>query len=745
MTIMMRVYNSDTFGFFCTLLSILRTNTIDELFVFYNEDSALDKNAVCRMFGDSKCRIIFINLDSVDEVLVEEKCELINMALAVKKLTDSDRILYVSNDTIICGNISQLYNNDFKNRTIIARAQSIEGVRRVGEVVEKGQLFDIRVLLFNLVKTNLDLVTYEALPLVNAKSEQGFLNVLFKDDVLLIYDIEFNFRYSIYSMAARNGIEVGKINPLIVSFERRDYYYSNHIGRANEFCLDEVTIQNAIDNGLILIPYCFRDVFQVSLKVLGFWKQLMKEIDNNYYEKIICKSREILIGDNTLSHRKTMHVLESIKNNEYVDMGSFKKVKYYDLNRYVDTLESNEGVAFLHKIQEYAISILKGKKAKVGYVVYSSSEWQCEILFKLLEDDPCFENYIFVTSLDIGDERTRAELVEETFQFFDDKKKLINMYSGSADDGMIDEMDILIYFSPFEYIPKEVNISNRSINQLCIHIPYAFYIENKDDLRYGDTFYDKLFFRMIWRYYASCERDVEYASERQRFCGYNIRFSGLPKVDELINKSFTIRKNLWKVSNNTKLKVLWAPHFNMAKGMNGTFHENYRWFFNFAKKHNEVSWIVKPHPRMKIGVVEAGVFKNVNEYEKYLDGWQSLNNARVIEYGNYYDIFETSDAMILDSLSFIVEYLYSGKPQLLLLSEKPRELGGIGNDAVDQLYRTRANNYSAIEKFIENCINKRDVMKELREKFVSKELDYYGRNGMGASKYIYNELKKLIL
>ena len=43
------------------------------------------------------------------------------------------------------------------------------------------------------------------------------------------------------------------------------------------------------------------------------------------------------------------------------------------------------------------------------------------------------------------------------------------------------------------------------------------------------------------------------------------------------------------------------------------------------------------------------------------------------EFGEYRDMFLTSDAMILDSVSFMQEYLFTEKPLLVLRKEKDSE------------------------------------------------------------------------
>lgn len=60
---------------------------------------------------------------------------------------------------------------------------------------------------------------------------------------------------------------------------------------------------------------------------------------------------------------------------------------------------------------------------------------------------------------------------------------------------------------------------------------------------------------------------------------------------------------------------------------------------------------------MKYKAIRADIFENEEEWEKYINSWKSLKNAYVMEEGDYKDLFLYSDAMILDSISFLAEYL----------------------------------------------------------------------------------------
>ena len=234
--------------------------------------------------------------------------------------------------------------------------------------------------------------------------------------------------------------------------------------------------------------------------------------------------------------------------------------------------------------------------------------------------------------------------------------------------------------------------------------------------------YDKPIYKMCWKYFSSSRVEQRLIEQDSCMRGYNSFFLGFPKIDELVNKTYHKRLELWKNDENTKKKIIWAPHFNQKEGANGTFFENYRWFYEYAKNRTDISWVVRPHPRMSAGTISAGIFHNKKEYDEYINAWNNLLNAKVIEGGDYYDIFDTSDAMILDSVSFVAEYFYTGKPLLILEPNSNREFNELGVVLRQSAYHARGNDYTSIEHFIDILIEK-DPKKNERDEVLQKYLN----------------------
>ena len=96
-------------------------------------------------------------------------------------------------------------------------------------------------------------------------------------------------------------------------------------------------------------------------------------------------------------------------------------------------------------------------------------------------------------------------------------------------------------------------------------------------------------------------------------------------------------------------KIIYAPHWSIKDAVTGfgNFDKIYKSLYEYVKKNEtSTSWVFRPHPMLRVGAVQQGIFKSEEEYEEYLEMWRQLPNAQVIENGMYTDIFESSDAMI---------------------------------------------------------------------------------------------------
>lgn len=165
---------------------------------------------------------------------------------------------------------------------------------------------------------------------------------------------------------------------------------------------------------------------------------------------------------------------------------------------------------------------------------------------------------------------------------------------------------------------------------------------------------------------------VELAGRYSFVGNRNTVYLGYPKMDSFYGE----RENctIWdelkeKIGNPNAKCVIYAPHHTLDKDKEpvcfSTFAQNGKKMLDFARKYQkDIVWVFKPHPTLRTKAVLAGIFKDDSEWEDYIKQWEDLGNAAYVNDGMYQDLMCKSDAMILDSISFLAEYMYTSHPML---------------------------------------------------------------------------------
>lgn len=378
------------------------------------------------------------------------------------------------------------------------------------------------------------------------------------------------------------------------------------------------------------------------------------------------------------------------------------------------------------------------EKINVGFILYDASMWCGDELYQFFEQHPRYEPVVYMglrtDTKDVNAVRTDFEKGIEGF-----RSKGINVI-GVEDSFASDiNMDIAFCLTPYNYVlPMKLKFMAMKADTLLVSIPYGLELTNIIDMAPVQPI-EYVAWKKFVESEATMEWNREHGADRYRLS----EVSGHPKMD-VFYKRKNSGNHKWKQVRDDAKKIIWAPHWSIAAGVfYATFQYNYEFFYQYAKSHPETSWIVKPHPNLLFSAVENKVFSSESDFREYLEKWNDLPNA-CVETGAYYqDMFITSDAMILDSASFTLEYQYTGKP-LLFLTRETQKFNEIGDALMQVLYRSDGRNFADIERFIEKVVVKGDdTMREARESFFCSNLDYV-KNGKTASQYIFNRINQAI-
>jgi len=229
--------------------------------------------------------------------------------------------------------------------------------------------------------------------------------------------------------------------------------------------------------------------------------------------------------------------------------------------------------------------------------------------------------------------------------------------------------------------------------------------------------------------------------------GLNVVLSGHPILDEYVKDVLDIPDKI----KNGKKTVVYAPHWSIATYHNtSTFHIQYKFFFSLLKKYPDVNFVLKPHPALGSEIkrrISHGE-KGLPGYEEYLDyckAWDESPNGVLVTDSSFIDLFKASDCLITDSYSFLVAWLPTDKPCILLKNPKgPIDVKKYYYHFTHSLLDAYYNCESEIE--IEEVIKKvviegKDPKKEERLKQKEKLIYNFGHAGEFIANYIEKQLR----
>lgn len=365
-----------------------------------------------------------------------------------------------------------------------------------------------------------------------------------------------------------------------------------------------------------------------------------------------------------------------------------------------------------------------------------------------MKDDKRYNPIVFICPYtSFGDEIMKQEM-ENTYQRFTQKEykvqKTLNPDGTWLDINNTFQPDLVFFCSPWDCTLPQYRIENY-LNTLTCYVPYGFKSSNLYSFHFNKGLQN-----YCWRFFVETSIHKKSAKKYSRRKGKNVIVTGFPGMDKLL-KEKTPNFEVWKNKDKKQKRIIWAPHHTIPDSTSSSNYTNYidystfskyaDFMFEIAKKHeNKIDFSFKPHPvlRGKLNMV-WGEEKTDNYFKK----WKELSNGQLDE-GSYIDLFATSDAMIHDSGSFVIEYLYTGKPVMFLVgSEKMKEqFNEIGVEALKVLYQ--GYNQQEITNFIENVVLKeKDDKKEIRNAFFNRIVK--PPNNALASENIYNYIcEKLV-
>jgi len=374
---------------------------------------------------------------------------------------------------------------------------------------------------------------------------------------------------------------------------------------------------------------------------------------------------------------------------------------------------------------------------KVVFVLTHLSVFKTRTVFEKMLRDSAFEPLIIIAPYIIENKKKMFSDMDEMYSYFSKfNYPVIHAYNYKNSSWIDIQKDVkpdMIIMSNPHKLTMDSYYSDLYENFICYYVPYSHQMSKTPN--YIDQ-YNQLFHNVMYRIFAPQSSELLIFKKYSVRKSKNILVTGYPATEILMDRNYKA-KNFWKKQNKIKKKIIFAPHHTIDTPNlpYANFLKYADYFKKLVKIHEDtIQWAFKPHPLLK-GKLKKHKEWGEDKTNEYWDFWENGSNTQLEEKG-YEDLFLTSDAMIHDSGSFLIEYLYVNKPVMYLTSSSLiiDHFNPFGCEAFDICLH--GENFNDIDLFIDSVIQNRDIMKEKREQFLEKNITPYYKDKVPSDRII---------
>ena len=347
--------------------------------------------------------------------------------------------------------------------------------------------------------------------------------------------------------------------------------------------------------------------------------------------------------------------------------------------------------------------VVAKSQINVCFLVSEPSKWNVQQLYEAFDKSAMFQPFVVVTKLEYSmDEQSYKQAVK----IF--KRYVSRVYEGyDVDTHKSVELDrfgadIVFYQQPWE-LQKNQSVYQVARYALTCYLSYA--IEDAETAIRENTVQ---FYSLLFKYFVFSMSTEAELKNRFGYCFSNLEAVGHPKLDVYAD---------YNPDNYQHNYVIYAPHHTVIEGVGnsyGTFAWSGRLVLDWAKKHTNIKWVFKPHPKLKGMLIKSHVM-TPDEVEEYYKEWSQVGWK--YEEGNYFDIFKNSRCMITDCGSFLTEYLPTMQPVIHLRNKRSQKHSVTNTEIMEHYYKCYAP--TELEALLDSVLLKsEDPMKEERKQII---------------------------
>lgn len=400
----------------------------------------------------------------------------------------------------------------------------------------------------------------------------------------------------------------------------------------------------------------------------------------------------------------------------------------------------------LNKLKEIELKrkVREGKKVRVAFFLDTIQKFSANSVYWIMKNHPLFEPFVLLgcaDELNLNKDSVWQKHRNEYETLISNGYKAYSLYDENRNYIPIEKFkpDIIMSTVPYLEFIFKTHLSNiyLNINFLVCHMRYGFPISNSYYYLYNNRRINT-----TWKHFVFTREEYAELMKYSKDCGLNTVLTGYPKLDAY-SKPFEQCKIPQKLDNGNPI-VIYAPHWTVVHGWEpndwGTFDIYKDYFINLVDRYPNINFVFRPHPSLSYNLFKNEIM-TYEEFDDYIEQWDSKPNGMYIMDGEYIDLFRKSSLMITDSGSFIAEYLLSDNPCMYLVKpsrDQKRFMDGFSIGARNILEKYYlCHNEIEIEKYFKMImVDKNDPMRDERIKLKNEMFINIGCAGQKVVDYL---------
>ena len=386
---------------------------------------------------------------------------------------------------------------------------------------------------------------------------------------------------------------------------------------------------------------------------------------------------------------------------------------------------------FIKKLQ-------KRQTIRVAFFVTDIAMWKYQGLYRQLEADKRFELHIILSPAIYHEYKQKLSNLQKMRTFFTEQHMPFHDWRLEDNEPPMDvrhdiDPDIVFYTQPYHGVFHPKHCFLKFTDRLIAYYPYC-YLQASTAYNYDGPFQNiawKLFY--FDRYSL---QDAQHFANKAR----NAVVTGYPSSDIFTQDA---PSPAWHDEHHQRKHLIWAPHFTLANAGTSFSLSNFLNLCDFMielaeRNQDRLQIAFKPHPSLYRELCKHPEWGQ-ERADAYYQKWATMPNTQ-LETGDFLDLFRGSDAMVHDSGSFVIDYLYFNKPVMFIsrdVSLIKREVSKLSQMAYDEHYIGK--DQDDIQRFVEEVmLAGNDTKREERTEFLQKTL--LPGNGKSVAENTYEEI-----